>query len=87
MKFITKSIAATALVFAIAAPASAMISPNLKQDILAAAGSNSNVQVAIDGDTVKLTGYVEDSYSLAAIERTAKAEGVDRVISNVFRTN
>jgi len=86
MKFITKSIAATALVFAIAAPASAMVSPNLKNDVLAAAGSNSNVNVFIDGSTVTLTGYVEDAYALTAIERVAKAEGVDRVINNVFRT-
>jgi len=87
MKLFTKSIAATALVLAIAAPASAMVSPQLKQDIVSAAGSNSNVQVLVDGATVTVTGYVEDSYALSQVLQAADADGVDRVISNVFRTN
>jgi len=87
MKFITKAIAATALTLAIAAPASAMVSPQLKQDILSAAGTGSNVQVFIDGDTVTLTGYVEDSYALAQVAHAADAQGVSKVINNVFRTN
>jgi len=86
MKFIAKSIAASALILAIAAPASAMVSPQLKQDILAAAGSASNVNVFVEGDTVTLTGYVEDAYALSQVTQAANGEGVNRVINNVFRT-
>jgi len=87
MKFIAKSIAATALVLSIAAPASAMVSPQLKQDILSAAGSSSNVQVFVDGSTVTLTGYVEDAYALNKVMQAAEDAGADRVINNVFRSN
>jgi len=87
MKLITKLFATSALVLAIAAPASAMVSPQLKQDVLAAAGSGSNINVIIDGSTVTLTGYVEDTHALSRIQQAAKGEGVDRVISNVFRSN
>jgi len=87
MKFIAKSIAASALILAIAAPASAMVSPQLKQDVLSAAGSSSNVNVFVDGDTVTLTGYVEDAYTLSQVMRAANGEGVSKVINNVFRTN
>jgi len=87
MKFIAQSIAASALILAIAAPASAMVSPQLKQDVLSAAGANSNVHVFVNGDTVTLTGYVEDSYALAKAEQAAHAEGVNKVISNLFRSN
>jgi len=87
MKLIAKTIAATALVLTIAAPATAMVSPELKQNIISAAGSASNVQVFVDGSTVTLTGYVEDAYALNQVLQAAEGSGADRVISNVFRTN
>jgi len=87
MKLFTKSIAATALILAIAAPASAMVSPQLKQDIISAAGSGSNINVIVDGDTVTLTGYVEDAYALSQAMQAADREGVSKVINNLFRTN
>jgi len=86
MKTLLKTISASALVLAIAAPASAMVSPNIKQDVLFAAGSNSNVSVIVEGDTVTLTGYVEDAYARTLVAQAAKADGV-RVINNVFHTN
>ncbi len=87
MKFITKTIATSALVLALTGTASAMVSPNLSQDVRSAAGANSNVQVLVDGDTVTLTGYVEDSYALSQAMRAADADGVDKVINNLLRTN
>jgi len=87
MKIIAKSIAATALVLAIAAPASAMVSPQLKQNIISAAGSGSNVNVIVNGDTVTLSGYVEDAYAFSQVMRAADSEGVSKVISNIVRTN
>jgi len=87
MKFITKSIAATALVLAISAPAYAMVSPQLKQDVISAAGSGSNIHVFVEGDTVTLTGYVEDAYALSQAMQAADGEGVNKVINNLFRTN
>ncbi len=86
MKFITKTAAATALIVAFVAPASAMVSPNLAQDVRSAAGANSNVHVSVDGDIVTLTGYAEDSYAVAQAGAAAKADGV-QVINNLFRTN
>jgi len=87
MKLFSKLIATSALVLAIAAPASAAVSQTLKIDVLSAAGEGSNVNVVIDGDTVTLTGYVENALDLAAIERAALTNGAEKVINNVFRTN
>ncbi len=87
MKTLNKALIATALTALIAGPAAAMVSPDLETDVLSAAGAGSNVNVIVDGDTVTLTGYVEDAYSLTAIEQAADVEGVETVINNVFRTN
>lgn len=86
MKFSTQTIATAALILAIAAPASAMVSPNLKQDVISAAGAGGQVNVLVDGDTVTLTGYVEDAFALQAIEQAASSDGIE-VINNVFRSN
>lgn len=87
MKTFTKAIAAASLILVVAAPASAMLSSDIKSDVRSAAGSNSNVNVLIDGTTVTLTGYVEDAYALQAIAQAASTDGVDTVINNVLRTN
>lgn len=86
MKTFTKAIAATAVIFAMAAPASAAVSADIGNSIRAAAGTGSNVRVNVDGDTVILNGYVEDSYSRLAIERVAKDRGAENVINNVVRS-
>lgn len=87
MKISIQALATAAFVLAIAGPASAMVSPDLKADVISAAGANGQVNVLVDGSTVTLTGYVEDAYALNAIAQAADVEGVDRVINNVFRSN
>lgn len=87
MKYLQKTLIASALALAAAGSASAMISSDLEGAVRSAAGSESNVNVFVDGSTVTLTGYVEDLYSLNAIERAADNAGADEVINNVLRTN
>ncbi len=87
MKLMTKTLATSALLIAFAAPASAMVSSSLSQDVRSAVGSNSNVSVIIDGDKVTLTGYAEDSYAIAQAEIAAKGAGASEVVNNIFRTN
>jgi len=88
MKFLNQAIIATALFTAAAAPASAMVSSSIQGDVISAVGANSNVRVQVTGNTVTLSGYAEDAYAILAAERAAaNAEGVDRVINNLFRTN
>lgn len=86
MKTLTKTIATAALIFATTTPAIAGISPGIVNDIKAAAGSSTNVTVDVDGDTVTLTGYVEDYYALRSLERVAKTNGANNVVVNVIRS-
>ena len=86
MKTLTKSIAAAALSFAMAAPASAAVSPNILTDINLAAGSGSNVRITVSGDTVTMYGFVEDTYALQSINRAAKRAGAKKVNNYVKRS-
>ena len=79
------SASASALVLAISAPVSAMVSPDLTQSIQAAGGYDSNVDVRIDGNTVSLSGFVEDEASLQRIEQTAKSGGAE-IVNNKVHT-
>ena len=83
MKTFTHFIASTALLVAIAAPASAAISPNLVRDVQFAAGVNSNVITTVNGDTVTLRGHVEDQAVVRAIERAARKNGAKSVVNGV----
>ena len=73
MKNLIKSIAAITLIASFTAPAFAAI----QHDVTAAAGTNGNINVQVDGDTVTLTGYVADSYSRQLAEKIAKREGFE----------
>jgi len=84
MKYITYTLAASTLLLALAAPASAAINPNIAIDVRAAAGANSQVNTVIEGDTVVLYGHVEDAYALNQIEQAAKANGAERIINSVL---
>ena len=86
MNTLKKSIAASALIFAIAGPASAAVSSDISKDVNLAAGSGANVLVDVDGNTVTLTGYVEDTYALQQIETAAKENGATEVNNFVFRS-
>ena len=84
MNTFTKIVSASALMLAIAAPASAAISSSVIQDIQSAAGYNSEVNVRIDGNTVSLRGFVESESALRSIERVARLNGASVVNNNVF---
>lgn len=87
MKLITKTIASTALIFAIAAPAYAKIDPNLVENVRSVAGANSNISVVVLGNSVTMFGYVESRDYLLAIERAAKDNGAYEVLNGVETTN
>ena len=88
MNFITRSIAASALTLAIAAPAAAAINvKELRQDIRRAAGPNSNVSVVVKGDTITVYGFVEDRLNWSRIDRIARATGSKDVRNSVVRRN
>ena len=82
MKTLIKTIAASALVVSFAAPSFAAV----QQDINAAAGTNGNINVQIDGDTITLTGFVEDAYVKQLAEQIAEKEGFE-VENYLRRTN
>lgn len=71
MKTLTKSMIAAALVASFSAPAFSAVS----DDIRRLAGTNGNIKVHVRGDTVTLTGYVEDSYARQKATNTAKQQG------------
>jgi len=71
MKTLLNTIAITALVATFSTPAFASIS----QDIRSAAGTNGNIRVRINGDTITLSGFVEDSFARSKAERIAKNAG------------
>jgi len=71
MKSLIKTIAVSALLASFAAPTFAAV----QHDVVAAAGTNSNINVEISGDTVTLTGYVDDAYSRQRAAQVAKSEG------------
>ena len=84
MNTFTKIATTSALLFAIAAPASAAVSPNLLRNVIFASGANSNVSVSVQGDTVTLRGYVEDQLDFRNIERAARNSGAKKVINGVL---
>lgn len=73
MKTVIKTIAVTALVSSFAAPSFATVD----QEIQAIAATNGSINVLVDGNTVTLTGFVDDTYSRQLAERTAKQEGYE----------
>ncbi len=85
MKNLTKSMAASALIFAFAAPASAAVQADVALDVRLAAGPNSDVMVDVaeDGSIVTLNGYADKNISLIDIEEAARRNGAAEVINNV----
>lgn len=78
MNILYKALAASILIFATTVPATAAVSPNIVRNIHAAAGEYS-FRVHVNGDTVTLTGWVEDSYAKSRAEYAAKASGATTV--------
>lgn len=90
MKFITKTLAASALVIAIAAPAiAAPVSSvsDFRRDIRTAAGPSSNVTVVIRGDTVTLYGFVEGSQDLNRVNQVARKSGYTDIRNSIVRSD
>lgn len=79
MNTFTKALTTSALMFAIAGPASAIVAPNAAQDIRSAAGHSSEINVRVNGDTVTLSGHVTDGLAIQKIEQAALANGADQV--------
>lgn len=76
-----------ALVMTVAAPASAAVDLRISEAVRSAAGHGSSVIVQVDGDTVILSGFVEDSDAVTAIEEAAESVGAETVVNNVFAIN
>ena len=83
MKTLNNTIAAAALLFAIAGNASAAVNSTLERDVQWAAGGNSNITYEIDGDTITLSGQVENERILNNIIKAAEANGARAVVDNV----
>jgi len=69
--------------FAIAAPASAIVSPDLGKSLRAAAGHQSNISVRVEEDTVTVYGYVTDGLAIRKIEQAALDNGAESVNNHV----
>lgn len=68
-----KTMAAGILIASFTAPAFAAVD----HDIRALAGTNGYIDVEVKGNTVTLTGFVEDTYSRQLAEQTAKQQGYE----------
>ena len=73
MKTLINTVAATALIAAFSAPAFAAV----QDDIQRFAGTNGNINVNVNGDTITLTGFAEDNYARNKAEATAKRQGYE----------
>ncbi len=86
MKLLTNTLTASALLLAIGSTATAAVSPNIVQEVRAAAGSASQLNVIVNDTTVTLTGYAEDGYSLNQATRVARENGAEKVLNHAVRT-
>ena len=50
---------------------------SVQQDVISAAGSNGNINVQVNDDTVVLTGYVDDTLSRETAARVAEKQGFE----------
>jgi len=73
MKTLIKTIAAAALIASFSAPAFSAVA----DDIRRSAGTNGNIKVHVRGDTVTLTGYVEDNHARQKASTVAKKQGYE----------
>ena len=79
MNTFTKIVTASAFLLAIAAPASAIVSPEIGKDIRAAAGGNSSISVRVNGESVTVYGVVTDGTAIQKIEQAALDNGAESV--------
>lgn len=73
MKTLTKTLAIATVIASFAAPSFAA----MEDDIRRHAGTNGNINVQVDGDTITLSGFVEDTYKRQQAERMAKSQGYE----------
>ncbi len=81
--------AALALVSAtaFAAPAMAVSSGNVYQDVQSAVSGSGQIGVTVDGNTATLFGYSEKTDALAAERAALNAPGIDQVINSIDSNN
>ncbi len=73
MKTLMKTLAIAAVISSFAAPTFAAV----QDDIRRHAATNGNINVQISGNTITLSGFVEDQYQRQQAERTAKQQGYE----------
>lgn len=88
MKTTNKTLATALVFFGMVGSAAAMTTQqDLFSDVQAAVGSESNVQVVLNGDVATLTGYVADGSDLQAAAHAAKEAGAEKVINLITQSN
>ena len=85
MKASTTLLAASALLLVIAGNAYAAINAALERDIQWASGGNTNITYVVDGDTVTLSGVVENEVILNNIIKAAEDNGAETIVGDVIR--
>ena len=86
MKNLTKLVSTGLIALMVVGPVTAApVWSDVSLNVQLAAGAEGNVYVNLNGDTVTLSGFVDNYYTSNAVIRAAsKTEGVDRVINNMF---
>lgn len=77
MKFLIKTLIKTMVTASLIASFTAPAFAAVDHDIRALAGTNGNIIVEVNGNTVTLTGFVKDTYSRQLAEQTAKLQGYE----------
>lgn len=77
------AVAALAASFAVAAPASAVSTGNVFQDVKSATSGSGQIRVQVNGDTATLFGYSDKTDAVAAERAALAAPGIDNVINRI----
>lgn len=85
MKTLINVIASVALLFVVSVNASASLSSNVEEQVRAVASLGSNIFLDFHGETVILSGYVDQPHLLLAIENAARDAGAKAVINNLHQ--
>ncbi len=89
MNILLKTITATAFVLAITAPAMAfttVVLPNIVEHVRTEAGPDTEIRINVDGNSLVLTGYIEDYSKMLELEQLARERGAINVVVYVIRS-
>ena len=85
MKTLTKAIATATLALIVVAPVSAAVQwCEISRSVNSAAGSDGNVYVNINNDTVTLSGFVDDYYTRNKVVNAVKEQGANKIVNHIF---